>query len=324
MTRMHTKKTVGAGMLMAVGVILPYFTAHGFGMPGNVLLPMHIPVLLAGLLCGPFYGALCGVLIPCLSAIFTGMPSFYPMLPIMTGELCTYGIISGLLFHKTALHQKSWGSYIALIGAMACGRVIYGIIFSILWGLDPQLKALSMPAAILTGLPGIILQVIIIPPIVMAVVRALRDTQKNKEGVTEQMEEAITLIRSGKASCVVIKDGKILRKLNDRGIGPVISLYEEGIINNAEVADKIIGKAAAMILVLGNVKKVYGETMSKEAEKYLKMHHIEVGYGRCIDVIRNREGNGICPMERAVMAIDEPKEALEVLKQTLAKLRKEA
>ena len=321
---MYTKKTVIAGMLMAVGVILPYFTAHGFGVPGNVLLPMHIPVLLAGLLCGPFYGALCGVIIPCLSAILTGMPSFYPMLPIMVGELCTYGLISGLLLFKTALHKKSWGSYTALIGAMICGRLVYGIIFSILLGLNPQLKALSMPAAILTGLPGIILQLILIPPVVIAVLSVLKDTPKSKEGVTAQMEEAIMLIRSGKASCIVIKDGKILRKLNGRGIGPVIALYEEGIINNAEVVDKIIGKAAAMILVLGNVKKVYGEIMSKEAEKYLRAHHIEVDYGRCIDVINSREGNGICPMERAVMTIDEPLEALQVLKQTLIALRKEA
>ena len=82
------QKLAITGLLLAIGIILPFATAHGIGIPGTVLLPMHIPVLLCGLLCGPAYGSGLGLVLPILNSLLTGMPVLYPMAPIMTAELC--------------------------------------------------------------------------------------------------------------------------------------------------------------------------------------------------------------------------------------------
>lgn len=158
-----------AGFLLALGIILPYASAHGLGIPGTLLLPMHIPVLLCGFLCGPLYGTLCGMLLPLLNCLLTGMPSPFPMLPIMFFELTVYGLVSGLLFAKTALGRKRFGIYIALPISMICGRIAYAAIFYILLLTVGNLKALAVTAAITTGLPGIVIQLLIIPPILLMV-----------------------------------------------------------------------------------------------------------------------------------------------------------
>ena len=324
MFKNKTQQLITASLLVALGLIFPYVTAHAFGIPGNILLPMHIFVLLIGLWCGPYYGVVCGLIIPLMSALLTGMPPFYPMLPIMLGELGTYGLMSGILLHQTKLGKHKLGVYLALVGAMVSGRLVYGLIFSLLFLMNPQIKALSAMAAFVTGLPGIILQLVIIPPLMRAIspliqVRPIKLLLEEQEDLLGMAKE---LIKEGKASCVVIKEQQILEMRNGPGIQPVISLYEEKILENALVVDKIIGKAAAMVLTFGKVKAVYAETMSQAAKAYLEKHQIQVGYERCIDVINNREGNGICPMERAVMDLEDPGEALEVLKETLILLRK--
>jgi len=167
-----TKRLVFTAMFTALGVMLSYITAHAFGPQlglGAIILPMHLPVLLCGLLCGPVYGFLCGVLAPSLSNLLTQMPLAYPMLPIMLAELSIYGAVSGLLFKKFKLPL-----FIALPGAMVAGRIGYGIVFAVLFALNPGLKALTVWAALLTGLPGILAQIIIIPAIIRAVLPAAR------------------------------------------------------------------------------------------------------------------------------------------------------
>ncbi|PHV69912.1 hypothetical protein CS063_13080 [Sporanaerobium hydrogeniformans] len=323
MLQTKTKKTITAGMLIGLGLILPYLTSHAFGIPGTILLPMHIPVLVIGLSCGPFYGGIGGLVTPLLSALLTGMPPIYPMLPIMMGELGTYGLVSGLLLHKTKLKGSKRGIYPALLGAMVSGRLIYGVIFSILFFLNNEMKALSVGAAILTGLPGILVQLLVVPPVVIVIGHGIMDRQQLEKG-DKMLEEAKKMIKEEVATCIVIKEDRILKAENGRGIQPVIYLYEENCLEDALVVDKIVGKAAAMVLTLGKVKGVYAQTMSKAAKAYLEEQHIEIAYERCIDVINNREGNGICPMERAVMGIDDPSEALETLKETLISLRKMA
>ena len=78
--RAMTKTMTTMGLLMAVGLILPYATSHAFGIPGTILLPMHFPIFLMGMLCGPLWGIVGGLLVPLLSSLLTGMPAFYPML----------------------------------------------------------------------------------------------------------------------------------------------------------------------------------------------------------------------------------------------------
>lgn len=163
--RGKTYQIVLAGILVAMGVLLPLFTAHAFGIPGTVLLPMHIPVFLMGFLCGPKFGAVGGVVIPILSSVLTGMPVAFPMLPIMIGELSVYGGISGFLYKKIGL-----AIYPSLIIAMCCGKLTYGLIFSMLLFMnDGKLQALSMSGAILQGIPGIVIQLIFVPAILVAI-----------------------------------------------------------------------------------------------------------------------------------------------------------
>ena len=98
MLKNYSKKLIISSLMIAIGIILPYVTAHGFGISGNVFLPMHIPVLLCGFFCGPLLGAICGAVLPILNSILTGMPVLFPMAPIMTPELFTYGLFSGIIY----------------------------------------------------------------------------------------------------------------------------------------------------------------------------------------------------------------------------------
>ncbi len=169
MIKRKTQRLVLSGLLVALGIILPYATAHGMGLAGTLLLPMHIPVLLCGFLCGPIYGALSGAVLPLLNCLLTGMPAPFPMLPIMFFELSVYGLTSGLLFEKTRLGKMRFGIYIALPAAMICGRIAYAAVFHILLLTFGSLRALAVGAAIVTGLPGILCQLLIIPPIVFLI-----------------------------------------------------------------------------------------------------------------------------------------------------------
>lgn len=167
MIKNKTQKLSVSGFLLALGILLPYVTAHGAGMPGTVFLPMHIPVLLCGFLCGPLYGATYGAVLPLLNCLLTGMPSLFPMLPIMLCELTVYGLTSGLLVSRTPLGKKKFGIFVALPIAMLLGRIAYAAVFYLLLLFIGDFKALAVTTAIVTGLPGIFIQWLIIPQIVL-------------------------------------------------------------------------------------------------------------------------------------------------------------
>jgi len=307
-----THRLVLAGLLLAVGLLLPYFTSHMFGLPGTVFLPMHIPVLLMGLICGPGYGALGGVLIPVLSSVLTGMPPAFPMLPIMTGELLAYGFVSGLI------HKKTGKIYLSLLPAMVCGRAVYGLIFAALTVANggAALQALSVPAAFVEGLPGIAIQLIFVPVIVRAVLPSKRPVS------AKAVSEARKRLQSGQATCIVMRGGVIVRDAHGRGVKPILRFLEDEpeVLAGAEVVDKVIGKAAAMLLVLAGARYVYGEVMSVSGRETLRKHGVTAAHGLCIDVISSRDGNGICPLEKSVMEEEDPNEAYRILKSTIAKL----
>ncbi len=307
-----------SGLLVALGLLLPFATAHAFGVPGNIFLPMHIPVFLNGLLCGPMYGALGGIIIPILSSVLTGMPSFFPMLPLMVGELFTYGLVSGLLYSKFKLPL-----YPSLILSMLLGRLIYGLIFHIIFfNNNEALRSFSIVEPFIKGLPGIIIQLILIPPIVHSVKKHFTGHQIIEPTIFAE-KKAKKLINNKKASCIIIKNNKIIRTENSHGINSLILIYENEpqILKDSFVVDKIIGKAAAMIIVLSGAKKVYGKSMSTAAFDYLEKHGCKADYGEKIDVISNRAGNGICPLENAVLDIDDPETGYQILKETINRLR---
>lgn len=315
------------GMLVAAGLIIPFITGHAFGVPGTVLLPMHLPVYLMGMLCGPLYGLLGGIITPVLSSILTGMPAPYPMLPVMIGELAVYGLLGGLFYHSGKLKI-----YPALLAAMIPGRIVHGIIFAIMMfaGSKPVTFA-SVFASNIDGIPGTVIQLILVPVCVKAFEKLMeRESKQEAEGQMQDMqavrEQAKQLIAEGKASFVVIRQNEIVYQDLGNGIRPIMKVMENNreILFDAVIVDKIVGKAAAILLTLGGASDIYGELMSRSAEDYLTERGKKVSYGRCIQVISNRTGDGICPMERAVAEIDDPVEGYEELKETVKQLSRKA
>ncbi len=157
-----TRNMVKAAIFLAMGIVLPLIF-HMTGIAGRIFLPMHIPVLLAGMITGPVYGLIIGMASPVLGFLISGMPP-PPIMQIMVFELGAYGLISGILYSKGGVMNI----YLSLITAQTGGRVIYGIVF---WALGRFLgynipQAISVGGAIMTGLPGILIQLIMIPVII--------------------------------------------------------------------------------------------------------------------------------------------------------------
>lgn len=163
---LNVKYLVTTAMLLALGLVLPTFF-HLFGA-GTVFLPMHIPVLIAGLACGSPYGAACGLILPYLSSVLTGMPPLYPVAVAMSLELCAYGVVTGLLFRKLKVNL-----YVALVGGMLCGRIVSGAANAILMGVagKPYGLATFLTVSFVDGLPGILIQLIVVPVVVVLLIK---------------------------------------------------------------------------------------------------------------------------------------------------------
>ena len=138
----------------------------------------------------------------------------------------------------------------------------------------------------------------------------------------QAVASALQLLRDGQAACVVLRDGEIVRAETGRGVAPMIRLYEDGALQGAYVVDKIVGKAAAMLMTLGGVSGCYALTVSRAALDWFVGHGIPVEYEVCAEYIVNRTGDGMCPMEQTVKELTDATEALAALKQRIADLRK--
>ncbi len=167
MRKSTTKKMVYAGVLLAVGILLPFLTAQIPSL-GSRMLPMHIPVLLAGFICGWPYGLVIGFILPLFRSVLFGMPPMFPTALAMAFELAVYGAVTGILYK--ILPKKNISIYISLIISMICGRIVWGIVSFVLYGLSgsPFTWQIFMTGAFANAIPGIIIQIIIIPIIVIA------------------------------------------------------------------------------------------------------------------------------------------------------------
>lgn len=160
---MSTKKLVYTSIFIALGIVLPMFFHYlGTGL-GSIFLPMHIPVFIGGAFLGSGPGLIIGFFAPLLSSLFTGMPPMIPILPIMLIELTIYGFIIGLFFKKIDLNI-----YFSLIISMLVGRVGAGIVVWIMvhifnFGRLPANPLIYIWGTIAKGIPGIVIQLIIIP-----------------------------------------------------------------------------------------------------------------------------------------------------------------
>lgn len=144
--------------------------------------------------------------------------------------------------------------------------------------------------------------------------------------MAEVIDEAKQMIRENTCSFVVIKEGRIVYQDKGNGVKPIIRLLDTNrdLLQDAIVVDKIIGKAAALLLRLGQVKMVCAITMSESGKNYFNSIGVPSECDKCIDVISNRKRDGICPLERAVSDIDDPAIAYEKLKETISELMKKA
>lgn len=168
----HIKKLVLSALFLSLGLVLPFFTGQ-IPQIGNMLLPMHLPVLLCGLICGSGWGALVGFVLPLLRGLLFGMPPVFPAGIAMAFELMTYGLVVGVLYSRS-----KWkcviALYRALIPAMLAGRLVWGIVRTMLTGAGGEAFtwAMFLSGAFFTAIPGIILQLVFIPIMMVSLGKA--------------------------------------------------------------------------------------------------------------------------------------------------------
>lgn len=170
MTNLKTRSLVFTALCVALCVVLPQ-AFHMVPNAGSVILPMHVPVLLCGLACGPVWGLACGLLGPVASSLLTGMPPA-AMLPSMMCELAVYGLVTGLLVRLVKTGKPLADLYIALVGAMLAGRVTYGVLNALIFRAGAYSMTAWLTSAFVTGLPGIVIQLILLPAVVTALKKA--------------------------------------------------------------------------------------------------------------------------------------------------------
>ena len=168
----NIKFLVLSALFLALGIVLPFFTGQ---IPeiGSMLLPMHLPVLLCGFVCGWPYGLAIGFITPLLRSLLFSMPPMFPKAVAMAFELAAYGCLAGLLFRIIPL-KNIFRIYLSLLGAMLGGRIIYGMVCIPLMGIAkvPYSFEIFLASTVIEALPGIILQLILIPILLLALQKA--------------------------------------------------------------------------------------------------------------------------------------------------------
>lgn len=160
-----------SGVLVAIGLVLPFLTGQ---IPeiGSMLLPMHLPVLICGFICGWKYGLIVGFTVPILRSFIFGMPYFYPAALAMGFELATYGLLCGIIF-KLLNDKKinfAVSVYITLVVAMIGGRIVWGAVRFVMGVIDASNVfsfKMFISGAFITAWPGIVIQLILIPIILI-------------------------------------------------------------------------------------------------------------------------------------------------------------
>lgn len=169
--KMTTKNMIMAAFFLAAGIVLPFFTGQ-IPAVGSMLLPMHIPVLICGYVCGWPWGLLVGFVLPLLRSAMFGMPPMMPTAAAMAFELAAYGAVTGILYER--LEKNMASLYISLIGAMIAGRIVWGLVSMVLYGVMGNAFSFQifLSGALLKAVPGIVVQLVLIPPVIAALQKA--------------------------------------------------------------------------------------------------------------------------------------------------------
>lgn len=171
MSRKRVRSLVMAAVCVALGLFLPFLTGQ-IPQIGSKLSPMHIPILLCGFLCGWQYGLIAGFITPILRSVLFGMPPMMPTAAAMAFELAAYGTFTGILYRL--LPRNVLNVYVTLVASMLLGRVVWGVASMLLYMANGSqfTFAIFLTGAFVNAVPGIVLHIVIIPPIVLALRKA--------------------------------------------------------------------------------------------------------------------------------------------------------
>ena len=169
-------KMILSALFLALAYVMPFLTGQ---IPeiGAMLCPLHIPVLLCGFICGPAWGAAVGAIAPLFRSLTLGMPQLFPTAICMTFELAMYGLMSGLLYKL--LPKKKPYLYVSLLTAMLAGRIVWGAAMYVCLaaGGGSFTLAAFMAGAFTNAIPGIIVQIVLVPLLVMLLERIKKNNQ---------------------------------------------------------------------------------------------------------------------------------------------------
>ena len=170
MKNTSVRKLTYAALCLALALVLPFLTGQ---IPeiGSMLCPMHIPALLCGFLCGGPWGLAVGGIAPILRSLLFSRPPMFSAIP-MAFELAAYGAVAGILYR--CLPRRKGRIYISLIVAMIAGRLVWGVVQVVMMGMQGSVFTMEafLAGAITTAIPGIILQLVLIPAVVVALEKA--------------------------------------------------------------------------------------------------------------------------------------------------------
>lgn len=168
------QKLILSALFLAIGIILPFITMQ-IPAVGNMLCPMHIPILLCGFICGGPYGLAVGFLTPLVRGMLTGMPVLFPNGIAMAFELAVYGGLTGGLYGRVRRRMTELPAiYLTLVTSMLAGRIVWGLVSYVLFKVAGNVFTWQIFAAqaFLNAIPGIVIQLILIPVIVRSLQKA--------------------------------------------------------------------------------------------------------------------------------------------------------
>ena len=167
----NTKKLVYSALFLALALVLPFLTGQ-IQTFGQMLAPMHLPVLLCGFVCGPVWGLAVGAVAPLLRSLLFSMPPMFPTAVAMAFELAAYGLAAGVLRRFVRTGKRPLDLYIQLVSAMLIGRLVYGVMNALIFSAGNYSFAVFVSGAFVTALPGIVIQLVLLPAVVLLLEKA--------------------------------------------------------------------------------------------------------------------------------------------------------